>query len=78
LIPLDQVVIFVAGAASVYLVNRPEPGVRRWGCICGLIAQPFWFYTSAVNGQWGVFAASFLYAYSWGQGLYFTWIRRVT
>lgn len=72
---LSQLGIFVFGAAAIYLVSRIDKW-KRWGYVLGLLSQPFWFYTSYVNEQWGVFAVSFWYAFSWGNGVYNYWIRR--
>lgn len=74
---IEQVGIVVFGMSAVVLSQDARPNVRRWACICGLLAQPFWFYTTAVNGQWGIFACSFVYAYGWARGFWNFWIRRV-
>ena len=39
---IDQVFIGIFGLASIWLANDPREPVRRWACICGLLAQPFW------------------------------------
>jgi hypothetical protein len=39
---IEQVVIAVCGIASIWLANDPQEARRRWACIIGLIAQPFW------------------------------------
>jgi hypothetical protein len=71
---IAQVGIFAFGMSAVYLANDRRPGVRRWGCVCGLLAQPFWFYETAAHGQWLIFAASLVYAYGWARGFYHQWV----
>lgn len=70
---LEQIGIAVFGVAAIWLSQDHREHVRRWGCIAGLCAQPFWFYTTAVNGQWGIFALSFLYTWSWAKGVRTYW-----
>lgn len=71
---ITQICIFAFGMTAIYLVNDKRPNVRRWGCIFGLLAQPFWFYETFMQAQWGIFAASFVYAYSWWRGFKAQWL----
>lgn len=71
---IAQICIFIFGASAVWLVGRTEKW-RRWGYINGLCGGPFWLYVTAVNNQWGIFALSLFYSYSWGQGVYNFWIK---
>lgn len=71
-----QIGIFVFGMSAIFLVNDDRPKVRRWGSVCGLIAQPFWYTTSIMNDQWGIFFSSFFYTYSWSRGFYLAWLKR--
>jgi hypothetical protein len=71
---IPQLGIFVFGCSAVWLIGRPESW-RRWGYILGLSSQPFWFYMSFKQGEWGVFILNCLYAYSWAQGVWFHWIK---
>lgn len=63
---ISQVVILFLGAGSIILVARKN----KWGFVVGLVCQPFWFITSFVNHQWGVFFVSFIYTGSWLYGVY--------
>lgn len=74
---IAQVVIFVFGVGAIYLVNDPRPKVSRYGCLVALVAQPAWFYTTFSHHQWGMFAASLFYGYSWSRGFYYQWIKNV-
>jgi len=73
---LCQVWIGLFGMTAVWLVGRLEKW-SRWGYICGLLAQPAWFYTTISHGQYGITFLSIFYTYSWSQGAYNHWIKRV-
>lgn len=72
---IAQLGIFAFGMSAVYLANDSRENVRRWGCICGLLSQPFWFYETIAQGQWLIFASSLVYAYGWGRGFFNQWMR---
>lgn len=61
-----QAMILVTGLVSIILIAKKS----KWGWIAGLAAQPFWYYTSYVNGQWGVFLNSVMYTFAWAFGAY--------
>ena len=63
---ISQIVIFVLGIGSIVLVARKN----KWGFVLGLLTQPFWYITSYINKQWGVFFVSIAYTISWGYGVY--------
>ena len=67
-----QLGIFVFGVAAVWLVAQRGP-IRRWGYVCGLVAEPFWLYSSIAARQWGVVAMCFIYAAGWIVGLRNHW-----
>lgn len=71
----EQIGIAVFGVAAIALSQDARESRRRWACIAGLCAQPFWFYTTAINGQWGIFALSFAYTWSWARGVRTYWWR---
>lgn len=69
-----QIGIMVFGAPSIWLISRKEDW-RKWGYVLGLCSMPFWFYTTCINRQWGIFILSFAYLYAWIQGIYnFIWL----
>lgn len=72
---ISQFCIFLFGIGGIWLANDPRPKVRRFGCVSGLIAQPFWYYAAFTNHQWGIFGASFFYTWSWARGFYYQWMR---
>lgn len=67
--------ISVFGVAAIFLVNVKPEHIRRWGPVMGIISQPAWFYATWKAEQWGIFALSAFYAYSWCMGVYNGWFR---
>ncbi len=63
---ISQICIFVFGILGILLVAKKN----KWGFVLGLLSQPFWFITSFVHGQWGVFFLSIGYTLSWAYGIY--------
>lgn len=71
---IPQIFIGLFGATAIWFVGRRESW-RRWGYICGLCAQPFWYWTTIEHRQWGICAMSVFYSYSWAQGVWNFWIQ---
>lgn len=63
---ISQILIFILGVCSIILISRKN----KWGFVLGLLSQPFWFITSFLNKQWGVFFLSLVYTASWVYGIY--------
>lgn len=72
---IEQIFIFLFGVSAILLVGRNDKW-RKYGFICGLIGQPFWFYMAINSQQWGVVAMCCFYTYSWAQGFYNNWIKK--
>jgi len=72
---IEQCVIAICGLTWVFMSQDPRPGVRRWACVFGLFAQPFWMYATFIAGQWGIFALSFVYTVGWTRGIKTYWIK---
>ena len=70
----SQIFIALFGVTAVALSQSKLHARRRWACIFGLIAQPFWFYSAWQAQQWGIFALCFLYTASWAQGFWNSWL----
>jgi len=70
-----QVLIGVLGCLSIILVTSTEEKVRKWACISGLSAEPFWLWTSIENEQWGIMVLCSVYTVRWSQVLYRDWFR---
>lgn len=73
---IEQIAIIAFGALSVWLANDPRDGWRKWACIFGLSAQPFWFYATWKAGQWGIFGITFVYAFAWARGFRYQWLAK--
>jgi len=73
---IDQIALGVTGVVAIFLSQSRQESYRKWACIFGLIGQPFWFYTTYIHEQWGVFALCFFYAAAWMKGLYTNWIKK--
>jgi len=58
--------IIILGLSAIILVARKN----KWGFVLGLLSQPFWFVTSYLNKQWGVFVLSIVYAGVWIYGIH--------
>lgn len=48
---------------------------NKWGFVVGLSGQPFWFLTSLLHGQWGVFILTAFYTCTYIYGIY-NWFRK--
>jgi hypothetical protein len=74
---LDQIGITLSGVIAIWLTQDKRPTWRRWACIFGMFAQPFWFYAAWKAEQWGIFAMCTLYTYAWARGLWTHWLSSI-
>jgi len=63
-----QIAIPIMAATSIGLMST-KGRWHRWGFVVGLIQQPFWFYTTFNNEQWGIFILAFWYLGSFINGI---------
>lgn len=68
---ITQITIPVLGGSAIILVAKKN----KWGFVCGLASQPFWFLTAWINNQWGIFGVSIIYTVSWSFGIY-NWFKK--
>lgn len=68
-----QIWLGVFSLGAVYLSQDYRIRRRQWACVCGLLAQPAWFYATWQAEQWGIFAMSVLYTLSWLRGVKTYW-----
>jgi hypothetical protein len=72
-----QFFIAIFGVTAIYLSQQSHSKpAQRYACIFGLAAQPFWFATTYMNEQWGIFGLTFLYTYAWWKGFQNHWIKK--
>ena len=64
-----QVLILLLGGSAIWAVGSESRRSRFWGCVLGLLSQPFWLWESAQAKQWGVFILSLWYCYAWARGV---------
>lgn len=60
--------IFVFGVTAVWLTQQPNPNLKKYSGVFGLLSQPFWFISAFIGGSWGIFFLSFVYSYIWWSG----------
>lgn len=73
---LEQIGIALTGVTAIALSQDVRESWRKWACIFGLIGQPFWFYSSWMAEQWGIFALCFLYTLAWARGFKAHWMAK--
>lgn len=66
---ITQIFIMILGASAIYLTTLSN-AMRKYGYVLGLLSQPFWFYTTYSNEQWGIFIMCFFYTFSWASGVW--------
>jgi hypothetical protein len=63
---IAQIGLTVLSPLSIILVAKKN----KWGFVTGLFSEPFWFATAIINKQWGVFAVTIVFTFSWILGIY--------
>lgn len=71
---LEQLAIACFGVAAVWLSQDSRESVRRWACVIGLLAQPWWFIATWKANQAGMFFLCFLYSAAWLRGVWQHWL----
>ncbi|HTF98601.1 MAG TPA: hypothetical protein VL995_20840 [Cellvibrio sp.] len=71
---ISQIAIAITGIISVWLSQDTCTNRRKYACWFGLAGQPFWFYVSYTEQQWGIFLLSFVYTFAWMRGFKNYWI----
>lgn len=56
---IQLLILFLSGG-GYFLLGVKNKEIARFGHVILLFAQPFWFYTSAINGQWAIFCLTFI------------------
>jgi nicotinamide riboside transporter PnuC len=63
---ISQIAIFIFGVTSLILITKKN----KWGFVIALIGQPFYFYTTYANKQWGMFLVTTIYTFIWAYGAF--------
>ena len=71
----SQLIIAVTGMVAIYLTQQSNESIKKYAPILGLAGQPFWYYTTLLNEQYGIFLLTLGYTYLWGLGFYNNWIK---
>ena len=66
---LSQTVIIIFNLVNSYLLTLKDHRVRRWAYVLGLAAQPCWFYTTLVHGQWGILVLTLWFTAMYAKGI---------
>ena len=72
---MEQVMIALTELPAVWLTQQSREGWKRYACLFGMAGQPFWMYATYTAGQYGMFALTIAYTYSWWLGIKNNWLR---
>lgn len=73
---MTEVAITALSLLAVWLSQDPNEARRRYACLAGLAAQPFWFAIQWSHGLYLLSALSLIYAALWMRGVRTHWITR--
>lgn len=62
-----QFLIMILSVGAVFMITHKNIKVQTYSSIPGILGQPLWIYETFTNEQWGMFALSLFYFYSWLQ-----------
>jgi hypothetical protein len=72
---IEQAFIAITELIAVGLLQAKTRQYKKWASIFGLLGQPFWFYTSYQQEQWGVFLVCFCFLALWIKSFANNWIK---
>lgn len=73
---IEQFFLATLSLGAVFFSQCSTDKLRRFACISGLLAQPFWFHTTWEAGQYTLFGLSVVYTLNWMRGAYNFWWRQ--
>lgn len=56
-----QITIGITSVIALWFVSQRSPEIKLWGAIIGLLGEPFWFYSTWMTEQWGIFFVTFMF-----------------
>lgn len=68
-----QGALLVLSGSAVWLLTSKSEKRQLAGCVLGVFGQPLWLWSTWVCGQWGIFALSVVFLYSYGKGAIVRW-----
>lgn len=69
-----DILLAVFGLTAVGLSQGPDR-YQKWAPVLGLLGQPFWFISTYLTGNWGIFILCPVYTFLWGMGFWRQWIK---
>jgi len=66
---VEQILILLFSGIAIALFASKRRKHRMIGFIVAICGQPFWWHTSWVNGQWGIFILSIWYTFNHFRGI---------
>lgn len=73
---ISQLVIMCTGIVAAWLSQDHRYNHRKHACLIALVGQPFWWYSTYIAEQWGIFIMSLFYTFAWMKGTYNYWIKK--
>jgi hypothetical protein len=73
---VDQIAIAILGLTAVFMSQSKSKKLNKFACLFGMSSQPFWLYSTYVNGLWGMFVLSIFYSFAWGVGIKNNWFNK--
>lgn len=73
---VSQIVIMCTGILAAWLSQDHRYNHRKHACWIALIGQPFWWYSTFIVEQWGIFIMSIFYTVAWMKGTYNYWVKK--
>lgn len=71
---IEQFFIAATELVAMYLMQSTKYTDRKYSSIFGLLGQPFWFYASFTNQQWGSFIIGFFFTALWLKNFKYYWL----
>ncbi len=72
---LIQIGLAILSLLPIALSQAKAPKIRRYDCIAGLIAQPFWFSYGWYIEAWSLCFLGVIYTGVFAYGFYVKWIK---
>jgi len=71
---LVEAAIAILGPAAIWTSQARSERVRKWACVIGLAAQPFFAASLWDSPQWGLQVVAVVSALGWVWGFWVNWL----